>query len=67
MGDLRMEPGEKPVLSRVIAGLGGFKKDADIKKLKILRLKADGSREVTTPFENGNWETGPVAAKRRYR
>ncbi|MEI6234923.1 MAG: SLBB domain-containing protein [Planctomycetota bacterium] len=52
LGDLRMEAGEKPLLSRVIAGLGGWKKDADVKKLKILRVKPDGTREVIAPFEN---------------
>ena len=60
MGDLRMEPGEKPVLSRVIAGLGGFKKEADVKKLKILRLRTDGTREVISPLESAAGTQDPV-------
>ncbi len=60
VGDLRMESGEKPTLVRVIASLGGFKKEADTKKLKILRLKADGSREVLTPFAAGVGAQDPL-------
>ncbi|HLX62009.1 MAG TPA: SLBB domain-containing protein [Planctomycetota bacterium] len=60
VGDLHMEPGEKMLLSRVIAGLGGLKKEADAKKLKIFRLKPDGTRDVITPFENGVGKEDPL-------
>ncbi len=63
-GELNLEPGEKPVLSRVIAGLGGVKKDGDVKKLKILRLKPDGTREVIAPFENAVGMQDPVLMNR---
>ena len=50
VGDLHMEPGEKPLLSRVIAGTGGLRRDADVKSLKIMRMKPDGVREVIMPY-----------------
>jgi protein involved in polysaccharide export with SLBB domain len=53
MGDLHLESMEKPLLSRAIMGIGGIKKEADLSKLKILRLRKDGSREVLTPLADG--------------
>lgn len=59
VGDLHLEPGEKPTLSRAIAGAGGVRREADLKKLKILRLNDKGTRDVITP-NDGNVQRDPI-------
>ncbi len=60
LGELRLEPNEKPHLSRAIMGQGGLKRDADVSKLKILRLRPDGSREVLTPLADSAKPQDPI-------